>query len=474
MSTPMRRITSNLKVVSQQSSRRSFTPTLSSWRLPSLTSSAIHEPASTESSRVTRIGRLMSLNDSLSSKTKEANRGVPHRLRGTGLWNAQPSPEQVDSTDALKPLPTTRTMRDSWSSMDLNFSTDEALRAEYVGGVAKVRLGRLMEDFDTVAGAAAYRYILPDGAPIDEAKRHGIYVVTASVDRMDVLRPLSDLDGTVDLRLTGHVAYASESSMEIFIRLATVPKDDTASSTILIGRFAMAARKYSGGKHLIPQLQVENAEEQELYNMGQESRQTKKDIRSKSLETTPPTQDEVKMLHDLFTHEEDLFKRNASTPANVVWMSDEAIRLKSAILMHPQERNVHNKIFGGAVMRRAFEVGYSVACLFARGPVTFIALDELTFKLPVEIGSLLVLDSRVTFSPIQGTHSSFHVSVEASTIDLHTGKRAVTNTFHFTFAADQPLERHVLPRSYKQAMAWLDAQRRRERGIAVRKAYEAV
>lgn len=53
-------------------------------------------------------------------------------------------------------------------------------------------------------------------------------------------------------------------------------------------------------------------------------------------------------------------------------------------------------------MRLAYENAYSTACLFARAPVTFIALDELRFALPVEIGSLLRLDSRVTYSPIEG------------------------------------------------------------------------
>lgn len=71
---------------------------------------------------------------------------------------------------------------------------------------------------------------------------------------------------------------------------------------------------------------------------------------------------------------------------------------------------------------------------------------------------------------MSGEHKSFHVSVKASTTDLYTGVSKVTNVFHYTFAAEKPLQRHVLPRSYKQAMQWLDAQRRREHGVSVRKA----
>lgn len=62
----------------------------------------------------------------------------------------------------------------------------------------------------------------------------------------------------------------------------------------------------------------------------------------------------------------------ARLPA-VVWMSET--ELQSAILVHPQERNIHSKIFGGFLMRLAYETAYSTACLFARAPVSFIALE---------------------------------------------------------------------------------------------------
>lgn len=60
----------------------------------------------------------------------------------------------------------------------------------------------------------------------------------------------------------------------------------------------------------------------------------------------------------------------------------------------------------------------------------------------------------------------------AATCDLYSGEKKVTNVFHYTFAADKPLQRYVLPRTYRQAMQWLDAQRRRKVGIEVRQAYD--
>ena len=49
----------------------------------------------------------------------------------------------------------------------------------------------------------------------------------------------------------------------------------------------------------------------------------------------------------------------------------------------------------GYLMRLAYELGYSNAQLYTRGPLQFHSLDEINFKLPVPIGSILRLKSRI-------------------------------------------------------------------------------
>ncbi|GAA5932046.1 hypothetical protein JCM3775_004222 [Rhodotorula graminis] len=418
---------------------------------------------------ISRLEGLMRLGEKLS---REANKigTVPARLRGVGVYERGQGPPVPPAARDSKELPATRRMADSYVQMDLPFSHDEGLREQYVGGLSKVRMGRLMEDFDSLAGAAAYRYVLPDGAEISDAS--GVFfLVTAAVDRMDVLRPVANPDGSVpDIRLSAHVSYATSSSLEVFVRMSTVPTTDNDSETILLGRFAMACRSAQGGKFPVPELDVRGPEERAVWQMGKEMREGKTKRSQQSLTKTPPTADEAAMMHELFLTNSDIYDRKSSTPNSIVWMADT--RVNSATLMHPQERNVHNKVFGGYLMRIAYETAYSTACLFARSAVTFVSLDELQFAQPVEIGSLLLLDSKVTFSPMRGEHRSFHVSVEAATCDLYTGERRLTNVFHWTFSSDRPLQRHVLPRSYRQTMQWLDAQRRRKVGIEVRKGYE--
>ncbi|GAA5860449.1 hypothetical protein JCM3774_000425 [Rhodotorula dairenensis] len=429
-----------------------------------------HVGPETEGEAVNRIDALLKLTDRLSRQSKNA--ALPLNLRAQGLYEKDaPAQPVVTEGEELVPLPQVRRMGDSFVQLDLPFSKDSGLREQYVGGISKVRMGRLMEDFDSLAGAAAYRHVLPDGVDIAAAHKYGFYLVTAAVDRMDLLRPLHNADGSIpDIRISGHVSYTTSSSLEVFLRMATIPSSPSEeSSTILIGRFAMACRSAKGGKHRVPELLVDGPEEQAMWSMGRDMREGKKKRSSASLTKTPPTEEEAAMLHDLFLQKPELYDRKASTPSNIIFMSDT--RITSANLMHPAERNVHNKIFGGFLMRLAYETAYSTACLFSRSPVTFVSLDELQFAQPVEIGSLLLLDSKVTFSPMQGEHHSFHVSVEAATCDLYTGEKKITNTFHYTFSSERPLSRHVVPRTYRQAMQWLDAQRRRRIGIDVRQAY---
>lgn len=156
--------------------------------------------------------------------------------------------------------------------------------------------------------------MLPDGVSVAEASHYGFYLVTAAVERMDVLRPIYNSDGSVpDLRLAAHCAFATESSLEVFVRLSTITKSPQESATILIGRFTMVCRSSKGGKHPVPKLIVEGPEEEEMFAMGRELRETKKKRALKSLEVVPPTADEAAMMHDLFLKNASLYGKSSLT-----------------------------------------------------------------------------------------------------------------------------------------------------------------
>lgn len=44
--------------------------------------------------------------------------------------------------------------------------------------MTSIRVGRLFEDLDTLAGSVAYRHVLPEGASQQEASK-ALYLVTA-------------------------------------------------------------------------------------------------------------------------------------------------------------------------------------------------------------------------------------------------------------------------------------------------------
>lgn len=97
-----------------------------------------------------------------------------------------------------------KTMADSYMEEYLPFKSTPALLDEYITTGGKVRIGKILEDLDALAGAISYKHMdtFVNSAPLT--------VVTASVDRMELLMP----NTVEDFKLSGHVAYVGKSSME--------------------------------------------------------------------------------------------------------------------------------------------------------------------------------------------------------------------------------------------------------------------
>lgn len=189
--------------------------------------------------------------------------------------------------------------------------------------------------------------MLPEGTDARDAAKSGLYVVTAAVDRLDMLRPLSP-DEPEDLRLSGHVYSVGRSTMEITVRLQSISRRRglrDSPETILLGRFTMACRdKETGKARPVPQLITEGEDEIMLEKLGMEQREKKLAQMKQSLQVVPPNEDESKMLHRVFTQFREYYKEGANKPEEVVWMR-KGTQLTSALLCHPQQRNVHGNIF---------------------------------------------------------------------------------------------------------------------------------
>lgn len=125
------------------------------------------------------------------------------------------------------------------------------------------------------------------------------------------------------------------------------------------------------------------------------------------------------------------------------------------------------------------ELAFTNASVFAQQPPRFLALDKIEFKLPVPIGAILWLKSKVVYAeePSSGVYgqAKMHITVTAEVEDVKTGTRAETNTFYFTMVKDnmEPLKKLIVPDTYVEAMQYLEGERRIDVGDEVRRLYQA-
>lgn len=132
----------------------------------------------------------------------------------------------------------------------------------------------------------------------------------------------------------------------------------------------------------------------------------------------------------------------------------EDTKLKSLDICHPQERNVFNRIFGGFLMRKAYELAWATACSFGGSRPYVVTVDDIMFQKPVEVGSLLFLSSQVCFT--QDNYIQVRVHSEVSSLDSR--EHMTTNVFHFTFMSEKEVPL-IFPKTYGESMLYLDGQR---------------
>ncbi|KAJ7619430.1 Thioesterase/thiol ester dehydrase-isomerase [Roridomyces roridus] len=364
-----------------------------------------------------------------------------------------PPPPQ-DTNEPLIP----RNMHDSYCELVLPFGSSPKILEQYTNVHGGIRTGKLMEHLDSLAGSISYKHMLgPSVQSLGKIEDRGFYIVTASVDRLDML---SQLDPSRDLRLSGQVIYTGKSSMEVAVKMETIGMGKE-EETVLLGRFSMVCR--DAVTHLartVNPLLKSTPEEEALYAMGEEMKKRRQSMALRSLSRVPPSSQEAEALHTFYlNHGQEI----NSDKYERVWMGDT--KLEKCMLMFPQERNVHQKIFGGYLMRMAYELGFSNSSLFMRGGhVRFLSLDGIAFAQPVPIGSILRLTSNVLHSTSSKEFPIIvHVGVTANVVDVKTGNERTTNEFRFTWCRDDALAssvtRKVVPRTYKEAMLWLEGGR---------------
>ncbi|KAH7965943.1 hypothetical protein HPB49_012274 [Dermacentor silvarum] len=200
-----------------------------------------------------------------------------------------------------------------------------------------------------------------------------------------------------DLKLRGHISWVGRTSMEVTMELLSLAPEQTKH--LLTAKFVMVAMQANASNTVpVNKLVPKNDEEQAIFEEGAASVARRKKFQASGILKQPPTHEERDLLHKLFLEDFD-----------------------------PDGRR----------------------------PKTYHT-DDIWFRKPVELGSLLHYDSQVVY-----TQDNFvQVNVNATVIKPEIGTKEITNVFHFTFCLDgeNPAPR-VIPRSYPESMLYIEGKR---------------
>ncbi|KAH6911882.1 Thioesterase/thiol ester dehydrase-isomerase [Coprinopsis sp. MPI-PUGE-AT-0042] len=353
-------------------------------------------------------------------------------MRPPGLWSETLLNSALKNASAEGPLAVplehpesdlqSRRMHESYTELVIPFASSPHVLEKYINATGGIRTGKVMEDLDSLAGSIAYKHMLEPGAS-QVGQGRGFYIVTASVERLDML---SQLDPRRDLRICGQVIYTGKSSMEVVVKMESIGSG-LSDETVMIGRFSMVCRNARTHKaHRVHPLEVSTSEERALYALGDHMKERRKRAASQSLSQVPPSSSEAADLHSFYLRHGQ--EGDGSPLPDRVWMGETCI--DNCMLMFPQERNVHSKVFGGYLMRLAYE------SILSRSRAVSI-IDGIAFARPVPIGSILRLESMILHTTSTEEYPVLvHVGVKANVVDVKTGLEQTTNDFSLPWYQD--------------------------------------
>jgi acyl-CoA hydrolase len=99
--------------------------------------------------------------------------------------------------------------------------------------------------------------------------------------------------------------------------------------------------------------------------------------------------------------------------------------------MNPADANPLGSVHGGIILRLVDEAGGVAAVRHARRPAVTVAVDSMTFRSPVPIGSLVTFKASVNYVGA----TSMEVGVRVETENLLTGEVRHTSSAYLVYVA---------------------------------------
>lgn len=152
----------------------------------------------------------------------------------------------------------------------------------------------------------------------------------------------------------------------------------------------MARDSKTGKSAIINQITPETEKEKLLWQEAEERNKLRKEKR-KQQKKEIEDEKEAERLNALLTEGRVFMDMPALADRDSILIKDTC--LQNALVCQPQQRNTHGRIFGGFLMRRAFELAFATAYAFAGSAPLFLEVDHVDFLKPVSIFILHLLIS---------------------------------------------------------------------------------
>ncbi|KAK2971605.1 hypothetical protein RJ640_027477 [Escallonia rubra] len=422
--------------------------------------------------------------------------GMYHSPVTNALWEARKNYfERMSSVRSDAPSKSelmTRTPSQSRTSILYKFSSDYILREQYRNPWNEIRMGKLLEDLDALAGTISLKH-----CSNDDSMTRPLLLVTASVDKMVLKKPIS-VD--TDLKIVGAVTWVGRSSLEIqlevtqakqgtehysytpscdsvsqlqlnrisicfprqlhsgplscqyskpgrfilvlsdlddLVALSSFPPLDLHIETCdhsdpvaLVANFTFVARDSATGKSApVNRISPETDVERLLWEEAEERNKMRKMKKGKQ----KATEGERDRVNELLSEGRIFCDMPALADRDSILIRDTC--LQNSLMCQPQQRNIHGRIFGGFLMRRAFELAFATAYAFAGSAPSFLEVDHVDFLKPVDVGNFLRLKSCVLYTELENpSQPLINVEVVAHVTRPELRSSEVSNKFYFTFS----------------------------------------
>lgn len=284
------------------------------------------------------------------------------------------------------------------------------------------RFGVLLEDLDIMAEQAAMGYARRFH---DDAK-----VVTAAIDNIIVRHVV---DSERDIQIDARINQVGRSSMVVGMR---VEHPGAPSTHIASCYFTMVARGGEAAEEsrLLPPLTYQEELEQCRAEKSLQARELYRQQQAALQE--PPSRAEYELLRSLHQAQDDPGFRGLKAKRLVVDAWER---------MYPEQEYVPHRIFGGYIIRRAYELSSICAELVAPNRAIIAAVNRINFFHPVRLGDKLHYTCRVVYT----TESFICVEASIERISRDRTTKALSNSCLFTFVnVDADLKHQTVPQIY--------------------------